>query len=87
MLFDTYWAENIEPKISELYQCIEDDIRRCIKIDYKQYGSIVKRYGNWANFITKNMQLVEKAYNDKYIFRKRLYYRGQLVGEYDFILK
>ena len=81
--FDELYELKVVPIIKQQAKQIDDDIRKCIKTELKLYGSIVKRYGDWAKFITKEICMVEMPKSsDNIFFRRALYYRGRYVQGY-----
>jgi len=70
------------PKIEFISRRIDDDIRDCIKEEIKKYGSIVKRYGDWAKFINKEMIMAHYSIDPKYPFYQTLFYRGKRIRDY-----
>ena len=72
----------VVPLIKEQAKRIDDDIRECIKLEIKMFGSIVKRYGDWAKFITREMIIVELPHSTNCFFEKVLYYRGKFIRGY-----
>ena len=72
----------VAPKIEEQAKQIDGDIRECIKLEIKTFGSIVKRYGDWAKFVTKEMIIAELPYSENCFFNKALYYRGKFIRGY-----
>ena len=45
---DDIYRIKVIPLIKKQARQIDDDIRDCIKLEIKVFGSIVKRYGDWA---------------------------------------
>ena len=81
--FDELYELKVVPIIKQQAKQIDDDIRKCIKTELKLYGSIVKRYGDWAKFITKEICMVEiQKSSDNIFFSKALYYRGKYIQGY-----
>ena len=81
--FDEIYKLKVLPLIEQQAKQIDDDIRECIKIEYKIFGSIVKRYGDWAKFITKKIAMGEIPYRSGNIYySKALYYRGKHIRNY-----
>ena len=72
----------VVPLIREQARRIDDDIRECIKEEIKKYGSIVKRYGDWAKFINKEMIMAHYSIDPKYPFYQTLFYRGKRIRDY-----
>jgi len=72
----------ITPKIIETAKQIDNDIRSCIKQEIKERGSIVKRYGDWAKFINKEIGIAHYPVNPKYPFHESLFYRGKHIRDY-----
>ncbi|MBC8473349.1 MAG: hypothetical protein H8D54_00885 [Candidatus Omnitrophica bacterium] len=72
----------VVPIIKEKAKQIDDDIRECIKLEIKTFGSIVRRYGDWAKFITKEMIIAELPRSYNCFFNKSLYYRGKFIRGY-----
>lgn len=82
-LIDDLYRIKIVPMIKEQAKQIDDDIRECIKLEIKVFGSIVKRYGDWAKFITKEMVMAELPASQNCFFKKVLYYRGEFIRGYE----
>ena len=61
---------------------IDNDIRDCIKEEINKHGSIVKRYGDWAKFINKEVGIAHYPLNTKYLFYQSLFYRGKHIRNY-----
>jgi len=80
---ENFYRIKVVPLIKKQARLIDDDIRNCIKLEIKIFGSIVKRYGDWAKFITKEMMILELPNSRNYFFKKTLYYRGNLIRGYE----
>ena len=72
----------VVPLIKKQARQIDDDIREYIKLEIKIFGSIVKRYGDWAKFITREMIIAELPHSPNCFFEKGLYYRGKFIRGY-----
>jgi len=72
----------IQPVIEKQSKQIDKDICECIKAEIKTYGSIIKRYGDWAKFLKKEITIVELKNSQKYIPDKALFYRGKFIRKY-----
>ena len=82
-LIDDLYKIKVVPLIKEQAKQIDDDIRECIKLEIKIFGSIVKRYGDWAKFITKEMVIAELPASQNCFFKQALYYRGKFIQGYE----
>jgi len=80
--FDDVYRLKVLPLIKQQAKQIDNDIRQCIKTEHKIYGSIVKRYGDWAKFITKEIVMVEQPNEGNIFFNQQLYYRGKHIRNY-----
>lgn len=81
-LMNEFYEEQVIPNIIKIAKQIDDDIRTCIKREIKEYGSIVKRYGDWAKFINKEMSIAYYPIDPKYLYHKSLFYRGKHIRDY-----
>ena len=81
-LIDKMWQNLIVPATVKQARQIDNDIRECIKKEIKERGSIVKRYGDWAKFIRKEIGIVNYPVNPRYLFHKSLLYRGKHIKDY-----
>jgi len=81
--FDEIYRLKVLPLIKEQAKQIDDDIRQCIKTEYEIFGSIVKRYGDWAKFIIKEILMLEMPNEGNIYFNKQLYYRGKHIMNYN----
>ena len=81
-LIDDVYKKVIMPALINVSNQIDNDIRTCIKQEIKEHGSIVKRYGDWAKFITKEIEIVRYLADTKHLFHKTLLYRGKYIRDY-----
>ena len=82
-LMNEFYEEQVIPQIYKICEQIDNDIRSCIKEGIKKYGSIVKRYGDWAKFINKEMGMAYYPIDPKYPFHQTLFYRGKHIRDYN----
>ena len=82
-LTNEFYKTYIMPQIHKIAKQIDDDIRSCIKEEINKYGSIVKRYGDWAKFIKKEMCIANYPIDPKYPYLQTLFYRGKHIRDYD----
>ncbi len=80
---DDLFRIKVTPLAKEQAKQIDDDIRECIKLEIKMFGSIVKRYGDWAKFITKEMEMADLPRSSNCFFNKALYYWGKFIRGYE----
>ena len=76
---DDCYKRIIIPQIKKQCRKIDIKIFEYIAKEIKKNGSIVKRYGNWANFINKHFTIQYVRGN---FYNKKLYFDKQLIGEY-----
>jgi len=81
-MMNKFYKAEVIPTIEKISKQIDNDIRYCIKIEYKKYGSIVKRYGDWAKFINKEMGITYYPIDPIFPFHKSLFYRGKHIRDY-----
>jgi len=81
-LIDDIYKEKVIPFIKNTAKQIDNDIRDCIKQEIKERGSIVKRYGDWAKFINKEISVADYPISPKYPFHQSLFYRGKHIRDY-----
>lgn len=82
-LMEDLYRIKVVPLIKEQAKQRDNDIRECIKLEIKVFGSIVKRYGDWARFITKEMVIAELPASQNCFFKQALYYRGKFIRGYE----
>ena len=66
----------------ELIKDIDNIIRGCIKKEIKKYGSIIKRYNSWKEFIEDNILVVISRMQHGEI--RTLIYRGKTEKRFVF---
>ena len=81
-LIDELYKIKVIPLAKKQAKRIDDDIRECIKLEIKTFGSIIKRYGDWAKFVTKEIMMVDLPEPNKCCFHSKLYYRGKFIRDY-----
>ena len=81
-LIDEMYQNVMIPLIKKQAKQIDDDIRICIKKEIKENGSIVKRYGDWAEFINKEIGMTHYPTDSKYLYHQSLFYRGEHIRDY-----
>jgi len=81
-LMDNIFYRYLEPETERVAKQIDKDIINCIKKERETRGSIVKRYGNWANFISKECLIVSKQPTSEFLLDKSLFYKGKFVNNY-----
>lgn len=81
-LINEMYQSKMIPLIKKQAIQIDNDIRECIKKEIKEYGSIVKRYGDWAKFINKEIGMAHYPIDPKYPFHQSLFYRGKHIRDY-----
>ena len=82
-LMNEFYEEQVIPQIHKIARQIDNDIRGCIKEEMKKYGSIVKRYGDWAKFINKEIVMAYYPLYSKNLLHESLFYRGKHIRDYD----
>ena len=87
MLIDDIYKREVMPIIKNTAKQIDNDIRMCIKREIKERGSIVKRYGDWAKFINKEIGMANYPINPRYPFHQSLFYRGKHIRDYIIIFE
>ena len=84
-LIDEIYKDHIIPLTKKIAKQIDNNIRNCIKKEIRERGSIVKRYGDWAKFINKEIGLAYYQNNrNNYdgLFYRELFYRGNSINKY-----
>ena len=81
-LIDEIYQSQVMPLIKKQAKQIDNDVRDCIKKEIRKYGSIVKRYGDWAKFINKEMGMAHYSIDPKYPYHQSLFYRGKHIRDY-----
>jgi len=69
--------KHILEKRMKLIKDIDNTIRKCIKKEIKKYGSIIKRYNSWKEFIKDN--ITDVSYQGDGHEIHHIFYRGEEV--------
>jgi len=87
-IIDEMYKTNILPLVEKQARRIDNDIRACIKEEIKKYGSIVKRYGDWAKFIKEEFErVILPSHCNNIYFGEIIYYRNNFIGKYEIVIK
>ena len=81
-LMNDFYKGKVLPQLKIIAEQIDNDIRICIKREIKERGSIIKRYGDWAKFINKEMGMAHYPIDPKYPYHQTLFYRGEHIRDY-----